>query len=236
MLLSHNSLRQARLVAAVALVLALAGCGQRDEIAKYTALKPEVVDPTLVSRPASETPAAATEQQTIGLIVPVGQTGWFFKLTGDVSTVEPQHEKFIEFASSIDFADGPDPKPKWKLPEGWKEMPGSQMRFATIQIEADGKPLELSVIPLPMSGGDEKKYVLDNVNRWRQQLSLKPITADELAGTTKSLKIDGREATLVSLVGKGSGGMGGAPFAPFAGGQLPPDHPPIGDKKASTTK
>ena len=92
------------------------------------------------------------------------------------------------------------------------------------------------MIPLPISGGDLQKYVLDNVNRWRQQLNLAPVTAEELASTTKPLKIDGREATLVSLVGKGSGGMGGAPFAPFAGGQLPPDHPPIGDKNASTTK
>ena len=72
------------------------------------------------------------------------------------------------------------------------------------------------------------------MNRWRQQLNLKPVAADELAATAKTLTIDGHEATLVSLVGTGSGGMGGAPFAPFAGGALPPDHPPIGNDK--TTK
>jgi len=169
--------------------------------------------------------------------VPVGDTGWFFKLTGEKAAVEPQHEAFLQFITSIKFSGG---KPTWTLPPDWKQLPGSSMRFATIQIAADGKPLELSVIPLPQAGGDTTKsdtakYVLDNVNRWRNQLNLKPITADELSTTTKSLKIDGHDATLVSLVGTGSGGMSGAaPFAPFAGGALPPDHPPIG-KATSTT-
>lgn len=205
----------------------LLGCGQHDEIARYTVPKPELVDPTLVaSTTAKATPT--TEQQTLGLIVPVGQMGWFFKLTGDVAAVAAQDEAFLQFVNSLKFSDGLDAKPSWSLPAGWKEMPGREMRFATIQIAADGKPLELSVIPLPFNGSDTSKYVLDNVNRWRGQLNLQPIAADELAGATKALKIGDHEATLVSLVGMGSGGMGGAPFAPFAGGKsLPPDHPPL---------
>lgn len=220
----------------IALFALLAGCGQHDQIAHYTVTKPELIDPTLATqaRSVSEGSKSATESQTIGLIVPVGDTGWFFKLTGDKAAVEPQHEAFLQFVTSIKFT-GPDAKPNWTLPPDWKQLPGSAMRYATIQIAAEGKPLELSVIPLPQSGGDTEKYVLDNVNRWRNQLNLKPINADELPTTTKSLKIGGHDATLVSFVGTGSGGMsGGAPFAPFAGGSLPPDHPPIG-KATSTT-
>jgi hypothetical protein len=90
--------------------------------------------------------------------------------------------------------------------------------------------------------------VLDNINRWRGQLNMKPIAADEIEKTTKPLKIDGHDATLVSLIGTGSGGtltptlsqrerenLGGAPFAPFASGAsapLPADHPPISSPKA----
>lgn len=215
-------------------IWAICGCAQKEEIASYEALKPEVVDPTLVARPAA--PAApAKEQQTIGLIVVVDDVGWFFKLTGDASAVERQHENFLIFASSIEFSRGEEPKPKWTLPEGWRESPGSQMRFATIQIEADGKPLDLSVIPLPKAGGDEQKYILDNVNRWRSQLQLKPISAAELSKETRQLTVAGRKATLVSIVGTGGGGMtGSAPFAPFAGGALPPDHPPIGAGNKTT--
>ncbi len=223
----HRAFPMTSLAVALALFLNLAGCGQRDQIASYEVPKPEVVDPALVSRTAAAAPSGK-EQQTIGLIVPVGDMGWFFKLTGDVDAVEPQHENFLKFATAIQFSGGAEPKPKWTLPAGWRELPDSAMRFATIQIEAAGKPLELSVIPLPKPSGDEPKYILDNVNRWRQQLQLSAVSAEELDDTTKKLTIDGHGATLVSLVGTGSGGMGGAPFAPFAGGKLPPDHPPIG--------
>lgn len=216
------------------LVVILAGCGQRDQIARYSVRKPELVDPTLVSK-SSAPAAAATEQQTLGLIVAVGDMGWFFKLTGDVKAVQPQHEAFLEFIQSIKFSAAPDAKPSWKLPAGWKDLPGREMRFATIQIAADPAPIELSVIPLPNSSRDTQKYILDNVNRWRQQLRLPAIAVSDLGATTKSLKVDGHEATLVSLVGTGSGQMGGAPFAPFAGGggALPLDHPPVENVKTT---
>src|SRR5262245_51417103 len=215
----------------------LAGCGQGDGITRYTVTKPELIDPTLVAKTSG--PIAPTvEQQTIGLIVPVSDTLWFFKLTGDKLAVEPQYEAFLQFVGSIKFSAAPDSKPSWTLPEGWKELPGREMRFATIQIAADGKPLELSVIPLPKAGDDTQKSILDNVNRWRGQLKLAPIAAAELFSTTKKLKVGDYEAALVSLVGAGGGGMTGAPFAPFApfagGADLPPDHPPIG-KATSTT-
>ena len=220
-----------RLSATVLGVSFVSGCGQHDQIAHYTVTKPELIDPTPQAK--SKPPAAATEQQTLGLIVPVGDMGWFFKLTGSKDAVEPQYEAFLQFITSIKFSAEPDAKPKWALPAGWKEKetPPGGMRFATIQIAADGTPLELSVIPLPKAGAETQKYVLDNVNRWRNQLNLKPISADDLPASTKTLDIDGHESTLVSLVGAGSGGMTGAPFAR---GPLPPDHPPIG-KPTSTT-
>jgi hypothetical protein len=228
MLLPHKTLRSAGWAWIIGgCMLAIVGCGQHDQIARYTVPKPELVDPTLISKPAA--PAAAkTEQQTLGLIVPVGETSWFFKLTGDKEAVATQYEAFVQFVSSITFSAGPDAKPSWKLPEGWQQLPGSQFRYATIRLPPasdSAKALEISV----SSAGGE---LLANVNRWRGQLNLKPIGADELAAAGKTLDIDGHKATLVSLVGTGSGGMGGAPFAPFAGGAaLPPDHPPIPSSK-----
>src|SRR5262245_7435665 len=224
------------LAVAVALLVG-AGCGQHDQITSYTVRKPELVDPTLAMKPAAAT-AAATDNQTLGLIVPVGDMGWFFKLTGDVRAVQPQHEAFLEFIQSIKFSPPPEAKPSWKLPGGWKEQPGREMRFATIQVPSEvGPPLDLSVIPLPNTSRDTQKYVLDNVNRWRQQVRLPPIGAGDLTNSTKTLKVDGHEATLVSLVGKGSGQMSGAPFAPFAGGSgsLPADHPPVDKSKAAAS-
>lgn len=196
-------------------LLALAGCGQRDEIARYTVPKPELVDPTLVTAPGKSAEAAA--QQTLAAILIAGDMGWFFKVTGQPQAVEPERERFLSLVKSVKFSAGSDPKPSWTLPEGWKEQPGSGMRFATIQIAADGKPLELTVIPLPKTEADTQKFVLDNINRWRGQVGLQPIAAGELASTTEAFKVGEYEATFVSLVGTGSGGMS-APFAPFAGG------------------
>jgi hypothetical protein len=204
------------------LMATLYGCTEREEITSYRVRKPEIVDSTSVSS-SSPAAAAASEQQTLGLIVPTDDVSWFFKLTGDSNAVGPKNEAFLEFAQTIRFSAGPDSKPSWTIPSGWKELPGGGFRFATIQIPSADKPLELTV---SSAGGD----VLANVNRWRQQLNLPAINKADLESTAKTLKVDGRDATLVSLVGKGSGQMSGAPFAPFAGGKggsLPADHPPV---------
>jgi hypothetical protein len=115
---------------------------------------------------------------------------------------------------SVRFTSGAETKPSWTLPAGWKELPGSEFRFATIQLaesSADGKPLEIAV---SSAGGS----VLDNVNRWRGQVGLKNIAEDELAKTTEGIKVGDHAGTFVRLVGtSSSGGMGGGPFAPFAG-------------------
>jgi hypothetical protein len=213
----------------VAVVVLVAGCGQRDQIAQYTVPKPEVIDSTLVARPSAPS-AAAVETQTFGLIIPAGDMSWFFKLTGPKEAVEPLEEAFLDFVKTVKLIGGADANPSWTLPEGWQQLPGSQFRYATIRLPAaadSGKPQEITV---SSAGGD----VLSNINRWRGQLSLKPVSANELAETTEKLEIDGRDATYVSLVGSGSGGMGGAPFAPFAGGALPPDHPPIPTEKTTS--
>src|SRR5262245_38955027 len=99
------------------------GCTKQDQITSYRVRKPEQVDPTLVS--TSSSPAApATDQQTIGLIVPVGGTSWFFKLTGDAKSVEPHHEAFLDFVQTIKFSPEPEAKPSWTLPSSWKELAG----------------------------------------------------------------------------------------------------------------
>jgi hypothetical protein len=143
MSLMIKDLRLIAAVVALAGLSAVAGCGgrstrsalarlgaPREQITSYKVRKPELVDPTLVARPSPPAAAAATEQQTLGLIVPVGDMGWFFKLTGDMKSVEPQHEAFLQFVMSIKFSPPPNSKPTWTLPPGWKEQPGREIRRA----------------------------------------------------------------------------------------------------------
>ncbi len=65
----------------------------------------------------------------------------------------------------------------WDLPEGWNsENHQGGMRYATLKSPRP-RDVEVSVISLPGTAGGE----LANVNRWREQLSLPPITEATLA-------------------------------------------------------
>jgi hypothetical protein len=191
-----------------------AGCGPREEISRYTASKPELIDPTLTAAPAEARP-----QQTLGAIVLTGQSGWFFKVTGDPKTVEPRREDFSNFVKQVRFSKGPEPQPSWELPEGWKELPGDSFRFATIEMPTDGAPLSISVSMLPLNDFSREEFVLKNVNRWRGQVGLESVNEAQLVDTSETSKIGEHDAFFVSLVGESNGGgMGAGPFAPFAGG------------------
>lgn len=55
----------------------------------------------------------------------------------------------------------------WDTPAGWKELPGTGMRLATMIPPGPGKA-EATVVALPGDVGGE----LANVNRWRGQIGL----------------------------------------------------------------
>src|SRR5262249_56864144 len=88
--------------------------------------------------------------------------------------------------------------------------------YATILV---GKKdaLELTITKLGREG--QASSVLANVNRWRNQLALAPVTNKDLASSTKELKVEAGVVTLVDLTATGSGKTGSS--APFAGGERP---------------
>src|SRR5215472_10586128 len=85
------------------------------------------------------------------------------------------------------------------LPAGWQELPPDQMRVGNYAIAgANGAKAQVTVIPLPGTAGSE----LDNVNRWRGQIGLGPITEDQLAGQAKQVQLAGAPVRLFDLAGK----------------------------------
>jgi len=93
------------------------------------------------------------------------------------------------------------PKLNYVLPDGWKEKPLTQMRVASFEVSGNGKTADVSVIPLGgRSGGD-----LANVNRWRGQVGLPPITDDDLAKLTESVAITGKPSGLYDIAGTSAG-------------------------------
>jgi len=90
----------------------------------------------------------------------------------------------------------------WKMPAGWTEMPATEMRVASFKVEKGGKMVDISVIPLAgMAGTDEA-----NVNRWRGQVGLSAVSADDLHKSTENVDAGGQPAQLYDIVGTNPSG------------------------------
>lgn len=83
----------------------------------------------------------------------------------------------------------------WKVPSGWTEQAGSEMRVATLLPPSAKGKAELSIIQLSGEAGGD----LANVNRWRGQIGLQPVTS--LAGQTKTVGTPAGQTLVVDLKG-----------------------------------
>ena len=222
----------------------LPGCQKQDEITRYTVKKllpvekEAAADPSArddvfpMSRSGDQQEPSADQgppdrDRMLAAIVPHGKMAWFFKMTGPREAVADKMEDFLLIIGSLKFAEGNDSPPEWKLPEGWTSEKGNGLRFATLRVKSADELLEATVIPLPAEDPTAADYVLSNVNRWCEQLGIPAIKKSDLTAEqrpknveVKQLEAAGTTVTLANLVGRQkSGGMGNAPFAPFAGGK-----------------
>jgi hypothetical protein len=173
----------------------------------------------------SEAPLGERREKTrtIGAILPKEGTTWFFKLSGDDTLVAREKNAFMTFLTSIEIHEGdhhstelatgpasdysPAPRglpaaaparPDWKVPAHWEEQPAQGMRFATFRIPGETGPgADLSVTQFPGEAGG----ILMNINRWRGELGLSPLTQTQLAGAVSSLDLGGQEAIVVNMAG-----------------------------------
>ena len=165
-------------------------------------------------------------QRMLGAIVPHGGSTWFFKLTGPDALVAKEKAAYLEFLQSVkaapagaaaapavtvppavppapDMASTPvvkaeGPGLNWSAPAHWQAKPASAMRKATYVVPgAGGADAELAVTAFPGDVGGE----LANVNRWRGQLQLPPLSAAELPGAVTRVTANGLPVTLVDLTG-----------------------------------
>lgn len=84
----------------------------------------------------------------------------------------------------------------YDIPEGWRESPGNSMRLVSLAVDHESGESEISVIRLP-GGGD----VLPNINRWRGQVKLDPVNAEELKVSLEEIKVDGQAGQFTFLEG-----------------------------------
>lgn len=165
-----------RLVWLAPALAALAGC-ERDEIRAYRVPRAEVKEQPKV--------------RLLGALVPRADRFWVFKAMGPSETVAEQAEKFDAFLKSLKFA--ADKPIAWTVPEGWTEEPGKGMRYATLKAGS----LEVTVSALPA----DQNNILDNVNRWRGQVSLPPVSAADLPKNVREEQVDGTKVVRVDIEG-----------------------------------
>ncbi len=195
------------LLCGAAALATLAGC-QRDE-------------------PISKEIVEHVEREPLRLlaaVVPYKDKNWYFRLSGPADAVAAEKAAFDALLASVSFDDARDPPLTWKAPNGWKEFPGGGMRAVTFRMEPNGRPLELTVIPLDREADSS---ILENVNRWRKQIALPPVERRELEEVVKRAKVGGRDAVVADFSGLGTHLVAKAPEQPkggdnpFARGKLP---------------
>jgi hypothetical protein len=141
----------------------------------------------------------------IGAIVPLGDSTWFFKLSGATAAVGAAKGDFLAFVRSVRapaaaMASEPVPTPNgaglaWSAPASWEPGPASAMRKASYRINAGGGACELSVTAFPGDVGGE----LANVNRWRAQVGLPELPPGGLEAALSRFESNGLAFALADI-------------------------------------
>lgn len=196
------------------IALFAAGCEQED-IQRYQVerVEPRSAPVGLMAPMPAPAAQSAGPQRTLAAIVPTDEQTWYFKVTGSPAAVEPHVSDFLAFISSVNIAPGGNVQ--WNPPSTWRQEQGSGMRYATFHLGEGTAALQLTVIPLAPSP------VLDNINRWRDQIGLGPVTEAELDQTTRRVATKNGQAIVVDI----AAGESNANDAPQPAGPAPAPGP-----------
>ena len=193
-----KTVRQVWLLVVTAATAASLGCREEEGIQHYKA-------------PRAETPIVSMR---VAIIKNADQT-WFFKLMGPKDVVDDHTTEFDQFLETIQFnADEKNPV-IWKAPNEWEKEPAGGQIYASYLVGPKTTAAQMTVVKL----GGQAGAFLDNVNRWRKQLGLKPVTEENLDGVIKKT-INGREVIIVQLSGTGRFHRTAAPLLPQGPGPL----------------
>ena len=161
----------------------------------------------------------------LAAIIPHDGRVWFIKLTAPDSVAAVQKSNFDAFVHSLQFTTArstdslssaapsqpTDPSAgvpghgqgtfrlaSWKTPEGWTEQPGANaMRVTSFRVGTGGETAEVIVSRIPQ---DNVGPFVDNINRWRGQVGLDPIT-EVKPGEFKKTVVAAHEALLLTYTG-----------------------------------
>jgi hypothetical protein len=110
----------------------------------------------------------------------------------------------VALAPAEAAAAGAQPAPlHWAAPVSWQPQAASGLRAASFLATGQGgATADISVVTFAGAGGD----LLANINRWRGQLQLPPIAAEQLSAETSALDGPAGHFLLADIRGAAAGG------------------------------
>lgn len=163
--------------------------------------------------------ATGGPRRILGAILPLDSGCYFLKATDSPERLEPLMEGFLSIVQgfAIDEQSG---RPSNALPTGWKMNPRNDIALAEFVSPESTGGVKFTVTALAMPGEkDWPEYLLSNVNRWRGQLKIDPVSLETLNASLIAVpRGDGKLPSYIfDAEGTGSGGMApGAPNVPGA--------------------
>ena len=182
----------------VAINVLLTGCERTDQITDYTVAAHDTLQsPAFQAQSELQHPKP---NRMIGVVIPQSAFQWYFKLEGEPVAVASREKDVRSFLQTVSF---PSPSEvTWSLPDGWKRLPASEMRYSTIKLDGAAN-LEISVTKLPTQPEMPViEQVLANINRWRGQLSLPAIDEEDLSDQSEKLDLNGSVAYWINITGR----------------------------------
>ncbi|MCA9247374.1 MAG: hypothetical protein KDA42_09675 [Planctomycetales bacterium] len=205
-----------------------AGCREQPQVRSYSTPKEAaVLEQNHLEGGAASAASGEPTDRMLAAIVPHGEQAWFFKITGSIDSIAAIAESFHDFLKTVRFDDANNPV--WEKPEAWTSKPASEFRFATLLLPSPSGELELAISSLGYGADGHDNFMLANVNRWRRQMALPPLSLLALPENTEEIDLNGVKAYVVDMNGRFEAGGMQAPFAGGAtgGAGLPDGHPPI---------
>jgi hypothetical protein len=152
---------------------------------------------------------------------------------GDAESVGAQHDALLAFLRSVEFS-APNPAAEpvstnnlpaaplaspavtippppasesglaWTAPANWTPKPLGQMRKGSFAVKGtDGAEADLSITMLSAATNP----LLENINRWRRQISLSPLTEAQISSETTILENGDLKFTLMDYTGTQPSGV-----------------------------
>ena len=157
--------------------------------------------------PDSDDPDAT---QIVAAIFMYNGESWFFKMSGPQQGVRSQKPTFDQFIAGLKFTDAAsehetsvasseaskEPVLAFDAPGSWVESDGSSMRIASYEAPLEGfEPADFSITRFPGDAGGTTA----NVNRWRQQIGLRPWSDSQVNSNQETLEVGDLDFALFDL-------------------------------------